>query len=69
MTPKPYVHQPYPSDRYHPDGRVQTVRDRAHEMEICPPEDGWRDTPAAFEPPAEMNDEQVPAAAPRKTRR
>jgi hypothetical protein len=62
-----YVHQAYPSTRYHRDGRAMGVNDPAHEQEVAPAEDGWADTPAAFE-----NDEAatpVATPAPAKNRK
>lgn len=42
---KPYVFQPYPSTRFHPDGRELTVQNEAEEQERCPVADGWARSP------------------------
>ena len=49
---KPYVHQAYPSMRFHPDGREARVESAAHDAEACPPEDGWKDSPFPPKPKA-----------------
>jgi hypothetical protein len=66
-----YVHQAYPSTRYHRDGRVQGVNDPAHELEVAHPEDGWADTPAAFltdEDATEGATNDAPVRAPKRKR-
>jgi len=48
---KPYVHQPYPSVRYHRSGATKLVHsDEEHEALTADPD--WDDTPAAFAEPA-----------------
>lgn len=53
---KPYVHQAFPSTRYHKDGRVQLVDSPKHEQDTCPASEGWSkspvDVPAAPAPTA-----------------
>lgn len=46
---KPYVYQPYPGCRYHPDGRVATVNNVKEDGELGEP---WADTPYPQEPAA-----------------
>jgi hypothetical protein len=41
-----YVHQPYPSMRYHRDHKPVTVADEAHEKAVAPAADGWKASPA-----------------------
>ena len=44
LSPKnhrPYVHQPWPSVRYHPDGRQLIVRSAEDAEARCPAADGW----------------------------
>lgn len=51
---KPYVYQPYPGCRYHPDGRVVTVQNEAEDKALGSP---WAHTPyppvPKVDPPAE----------------
>ncbi len=47
---KPYVFQPYPSHRFHPDGRDVKVQDEDDELERCPASEGWVKTPFAPKP-------------------
>lgn len=44
---EPYVHQPYPTWRYHASKPPVKVHTPAEEAALGP---GWEDTPAAFEP-------------------
>lgn len=44
---EPYVHQPYPTWRYHESKAPVKVHSPAEEAALGP---GWEDTPAAFEP-------------------
>jgi hypothetical protein len=39
---KPYVHQNYPSCRYHPDGSMFLAKNEEQDKALVPP---WRDTP------------------------
>lgn len=39
---QPYVHQPYPSVRFHPDGRTVTVRDEEEDRALGKP---WANKP------------------------
>jgi hypothetical protein len=53
---KPYVHQDYPSVRYHRSGKTQVVNNAdEHAALVDHPETGkdWSDTPATFEAEAE----------------
>ncbi len=40
-----YVHQPFPSMRFHPDGREQAVTDPEDDAQRCPQSEGWTDKP------------------------
>jgi ferric-dicitrate binding protein FerR (iron transport regulator) len=62
-----YVHQAYPSTRYHRDGSVVGVNDPAHEQAVAPAEDGWADTPAAFDDAPD--EDATEDATPKPTRR
>src|SRR5882724_6964268 len=44
---KPYVFQPYPSTRYHPDGTSVIVKDEEQDAALGPP---WRNSPYPQEP-------------------
>lgn len=61
---KPYIHQSYPSTRFHPDGRVSRVENEADEQDRCPVVDGWAKTPfpAKPQPPVAVVPEASPSA-------
>lgn len=40
----PYVHQPYPSWRYHKTQKARIVEDPSDEATRCPEAEGWRDS-------------------------
>lgn len=64
-TAKPYVHQPFPSCRYHSDGRCVIIQNPDEEQALGP---GWEDSPAKHvsrETPAEV----APAVKRAKERR
>lgn len=42
---KKYVHQAYPSTRFHPDGRDMTVASEEDDATRCPAAEGWRNKP------------------------
>jgi hypothetical protein len=52
QSKKPYVHQKFPSFRFHPDGRAVVVRNEPEEQDQCPPADGWATTPFPPKPRA-----------------
>lgn len=44
-----YVHQPFPSVRYHRSGKTALVHSEEHHDELLASDpDNWADTPAAF---------------------
>jgi hypothetical protein len=52
----------YPSTRYHRTAPPQRVETPEHELEVAHPDEGWAETPAAFE-------DDAPEPLPAKRRR
>lgn len=57
FTQKPYVYQPHPCIRYHPEHAPRRCENAAEEAALGP---GWYDTPAKF-PPASTGSADEPA--------
>ncbi len=60
---KQYVFQPYPSHRFHPDGREVIVQNEEDEQERCPASDGWGKTPFPVRPRPQLVAEPEETAA------
>jgi hypothetical protein len=62
---KPYVHQPFPSCRYHPDGRVLEVKSEDEDIALTAEDARWAHTPypavAVVPPPAPPSIDEVQA--------
>lgn len=56
-TPAPYVHQPFPSWRYHRSGKTILVDSQDEHEALMASDPDWADTPAAFADDAPANPE------------
>lgn len=66
MDKIPYVHQSYPSHRFHEDGREVIVTSEYDEQDRCPENEGWVKTP--FPPKPKPVEEPEPTQIDLKVR-
>jgi hypothetical protein len=62
---EPYVHQPFPSVRYHRSGKTCDVKTQEEHDELMQDAD-WQETPAAFLPGAEARAKAEPKKSGKK---